>query len=99
MPATAPTDDARVRYSRREGLSVTREEDDYFLVDPTTEAIFHLNTLGRAMWDLLAAPQVEAELVAAIADAFPEVPIATVAGDVAGFLRNLGDAGLVDRVA
>ncbi len=87
------------RYRRREDLAITRVEDDYFLVHPATEAIFHLNALGRAIWDLLEEPQTGEGLVAALTAAFPDTPASTIGDDVTSFLVELERARLIERSA
>ena len=39
------------RYQRHDSLSVTIVEDDAFIVNPDNQDIFHLNALGRAIWN------------------------------------------------
>lgn len=80
---------ANTRLVRRDDLSITRIDDDIFVVVPDTEEIFHLNTLGRALWELLAEPMSVAELTAAVAEAFPDQPNDVIAADVAAFIEHL----------
>ncbi|MFM2129635.1 MAG: hypothetical protein RL477_1181 [Pseudomonadota bacterium] len=87
-----PGPDVPVR--RRAGLSATPVETDVFLVVPETEEIFHLNSLGRALWELLAEPMTAGELAAAVAEAFPDEPRERIAADVAAFLKALLARGL-----
>ena len=82
------------RLVRRAELSITRVEDDVFIVVPETEEIFHLNSLGRALWDLLAEPVSADELTAAVTDAFPAEPRERIAADVHAFLERLVAKGL-----
>lgn len=83
-------------YRRRAGLSATPVDDDVFLVVPETEEIFHLNALGRALWDVLAEPATEAQLTAAIAEAFPEQARDAIAADVAAFIKELARRKLIE---
>lgn len=80
---------AHIRLVRRDGLSITRVEDDIFVVVPGTEEIFHLNTLGRALWELLAEPMSVAELTGVIVEAFPDQPREKITADVAAFVEQL----------
>lgn len=96
MAGTQHDTPTEARYRRRDDLSITRVEDDYFLVHPATETIFHLNTLGRAIWDLLEEPQTKPELVEAVAAAFPDMSPSTIAADVTAFFAELERARLVE---
>lgn len=83
------------RWRRRNGLALTQVDADGFVVDPETEAVFHLNPLGRALWQELAEPRTLGELTEAIAAAFPETPADAIADDVRHFLDKLEKAELV----
>ena len=93
------TDTGDTCYRRREDLAITQVEDDYFLVHPATEAIFHLNALGRAIWDLLETPQTGEGLIEAIAAAFPDTPAPAIGADVSTFLVELERAHLIEPAA
>lgn len=85
------------RWYRRDGMALTQVDEDGFVVDPETEAVFHLNPLGRAIWQELAAPRTTDELATAIAAAFPDIPADDIVGDVRHFLDRLEKAELVER--
>jgi len=87
--------EADVRFLRRSDIAETMVEDDIFLVVPETEAIFHLNAIGTALWRLLTAPRSRDELVALLAAAFSDVSASRIAADVDMFLARLRDGGLV----
>ena len=80
---------------RRADIAETPVEDDIFLVVPETEAIFHLNAVGTALWHLLAEPHVRDDLVTLLSAAFPDVPSTIIAADVDAFLSNLYLGGLI----
>ncbi len=86
-------------FRRREELSVTRVDDDYFVVDPATRAVFHLNPLGRALWDALARPAAPAALAALLEAAFPDTPPERIAADLEAFLAAMAEAGLIEAAA
>jgi hypothetical protein len=92
--------DARISttgaWRQRQGLSVTRVEDDAFIVNPSTDDIFHLNALGRALWSLLEQPRTLAELVTALADAFPDIPRAAIIADTEAFIEAITQRGLIE---
>ena len=66
-----------------------------FLVDGSSDAIFHLNASGQAVWLLLDAPLDEEEAVALLREAFRSVPEARIVRDVKLLFRGLLRAGLV----
>lgn len=80
---------------RRADIAETAVEDDVFLVVPETEAIFHLNAVGTALWRLLAEPRSRDDLVMLLSAAFPNAPSSIVATDVDMFLTNLNLGGLI----
>ena len=84
-----------LRFCRRDDLPVTRVDDDAFVVVPATEAVFHMNSLGRALWDLLAEPCSAAELTEAIAEAFPDQRRDDIARDIEAFMTRLRDHALI----
>jgi len=80
---------------RRNDIAETAVEDDIFLVVPETEAIFHLNAIGTALWRLLAEPHQRDDLVTLLSAAFIDVPPSVLATDVDTFLTNLQMGGLI----
>ena len=80
---------------RRTDIAETAVEDDIFLVVPETEAIFHLNAVGTALWRLLAEPRPRDDLVTLLSAAFPDAGSTTIATDVDVFLTNLNLGGLI----
>lgn len=62
---------------------LTRQRgEECFLIQESGNDIFHLNTLGRAVWELLAEPLNELEVVALLASVFPETPRVQIERDV-----------------
>ena len=80
---------------RRPDIAETAVENDIFLVVPETEAIFHLNAVGAALWRLLAEAHERSDLVTLLSAAFPDVASTTIAADVDAFLSNLHLRGLI----
>lgn len=80
---------AALRLRRRDGLSVTRVDDDVFIVVPETEEVVLLNSLGRALWELMAEPATVGDMIDTVAAAFPDQTRAAVAADVEAFLNHL----------
>ncbi len=81
-------------WRRRTDISETPVEDDIFLVVPETEAIFHLNAVGTALWRLLAEPRSRDDLVSLLSAAFPDASSSAIAADVDAFLERLRTGGL-----
>lgn len=73
---------SRENFVRRPDALVRRGQGEFFLVQETGDEIFHLNALGRAVWELLAEPLSETEAIALIASVFPETPRARIERDV-----------------
>ena len=83
------------KFVRRPGVLIRQGQGEYFLVQETGNEIFHLNALGRAVWELLAEPLSEAEAVALIASVFPETPQAQIERDVVHLFMALKKSKLL----
>jgi hypothetical protein len=70
-------------------------EDELFLVEPNSNAIYKLNTVGAALWRLLARPITADEATNVICRAYPDIPPDDIARDVAVVLAELETKGLV----
>ncbi len=70
------------RFVRRPDAFVRQGRGEFFLGKETGDEIFHLNPLGRAVWELLAEPLSEAEGVELLASVFPQTPRAQIERDV-----------------
>jgi hypothetical protein len=77
------------RLRRRPDIAVTALDDSTFLVDPRSQAIFHLDALGGGVWAALEEPSTRDELVMLLADAFPGIPRETIARDLDALLAEL----------
>lgn len=83
---------------------VLREVAGEHIVVPVGERVVDLNGLltlnatARVLWECLAAEQSEEDLVAALTDHF-EVDDATAQADVALFVADLREKGLLDATA
>lgn len=69
-----------------------------FLIDERSQDIHALDPLGVALWHLMAQPVSTDALVSIVAEAFPDVPAARIADDIASLIEGLHEAGLVERV-
>ena len=80
----------------RNPIIVERSIDDaVFLVNPETDAIFYLNQLGMAIWQLLKEPINIMEAVAVVQQAFPHVQAQKIAKDVSNLINEMSDRSLV----
>ena len=75
---------------------VVREVDDaVFLVGPGDDAVFHLNTIGAAIWRLLAQPVSIPETAQILIDAFPDIPAEQMRKDVEKLVNDLDARGFL----
>ncbi len=73
---------SRENFIRRPDVLLRQGQGEFFLVQETGDEIFHLNALGRAVWELLAEPLSETEAIGLIASVFPDTPRARIECDV-----------------
>ncbi|MDR3087141.1 MAG: PqqD family protein [Azoarcus sp.] len=77
------------KFIRRPGVLVKTVQEEHFLVEEAGDAIFHLNTLGRAVWELLAEPLSERDALECLSAVFPDVPRARIASDLIALFTTL----------
>ncbi|HYC63911.1 MAG TPA: PqqD family protein [Reyranellaceae bacterium] len=82
-------------YRRNEQVSVTTVDDGSFLVEPETQDIFYLDAVSGGVWKALEQPMALAELQALVAEAFPQVPRATIDGDIAALVKDMTERKLI----
>jgi hypothetical protein len=70
-------------------------DDDSFLVNPDSDALYQLNGTGTAVWHLLAQPMTIEDIAGRITAAFPEVGPEIVLADVRNAMGELEGRGLV----
>lgn len=101
--ATAPTtplpigEDISVSGRFMQNLNVLEKpvEDELFLVEPNSNAIYKLNTVGAALWRLLSRPMTAHEATTFICRAYPDMPPSVISRDVGVVLAELETKGLV----
>lgn len=80
------------QFVRRSDVLIRQGQGEFFLIQESGDEIFHLNTIGRAVWELLAEPLSETEAVLLLASVFPDIPDARIERDVidlfADFKKN-----------
>jgi hypothetical protein len=84
--------------SRREGVALREMDGEIFLAGPQEASIFHLNTVGAAVWTLLAQPTNRQEIASLLGIAFPDVSSSRIEADVADVLDALHANGFVGIV-
>ncbi len=85
------------RYERRPGVTEREVGEAAFLVDPTTDSLYHLNATAAALWRLLAEPIDAGEAAEVLKAAFPDAPPDRVETEVAGLFADLAGRGLIRR--
>lgn len=90
--------DEGARYQRDPQVSETEIDGEIFLVEPETEEVFYLDSMGSGLWRLIAEPKTLQEAAAVYAAAFPDTDRATIEDDLGAVLRDLLDRGLVVTV-
>ena len=82
-------------FHRRANVAAIEIDGKNFLADNESGRITLLNETASAVWNALGESMTETEIVELMAAAFPDVDIATIAGDVQASLDTLAEAGLV----
>ncbi len=84
-PAVAPPG----CYLRKAEISVVSVDGESFLADAQGAAIHHLNSVGAAIWTLLAEPVSMAEMVELMLTVFPDEDSDRVKSDLAALIDTL----------
>lgn len=87
-----------VRYERNPAVSETELDGEMFLVEPESEEVFYLDTMGASLWRLIAAPQSLEQTIEVYRAAFPDTDRQTVEKDLRAALQTMLDRGLVVEV-
>lgn len=76
-------------FLRKPDTSVIQVDDDSFIADKQGAAIHHLNTIGTAIWTLLAEPMRIDDIVELLRAAFPEIDADSAREDVTELINVL----------
>lgn len=84
-------------YQRAPGITVQSLDDDLFLANEESGAIFHLNAMGAAFWQALETPQSFDDLVDLFSDAFPASDKKSLRRDLSNLAKDLLKNGLITQ--
>jgi hypothetical protein len=84
--------------ARNETLVAAQVGDQAMLMDLDSGAMFQLNRTGARIWELVETPQTLADLVATLEQSFPGGGD-TLRGDVAAFVAQMRETGLIEITA
>lgn len=87
------------RYQRNPAVSETEIDGDIFLVEPETEEVFYLDSMGSGLWRLIAEPHSLEEAASVFAAAFPDAQLSTIEADLSAIIEDLLGRGLVVTVS
>ena len=85
-------------YRRKAGVHERRMDDQVFLADPDTDGLFHLNSIGSAVWQLLEEPACMDDVTELMTQAFPDVPSEQIVADIRTLWDGLVGSGLIKPV-
>ncbi len=86
---------ADICYTRTPGIVQRELDGSLFLVDAQSETVFYLNELGSAIWQMVAEPVTEEDVIETVHQAFPDVSLQQVTEDVSGILRKMLSRSLI----
>lgn len=86
------------RYTRKPGITEREIDDVIFLVNPENEALYHLNSIGAALWRLLEDETSGEEAANILCLAFPDADSTSVKTDMVKLLSELADHQLITRI-
>lgn len=86
---------SRINFIRNPDLEGLEAEGDLFLLHKAKDAIFYLNPLGKAVWELLAEPLNERMASRMLGSFFPQTPRRKIENDLMRLFSELKDAGLI----
>jgi hypothetical protein len=88
-------DDGPPRYQRHPAVVLNAVDDELFLVDPRSEAIYHLNPVAAGLWRLLGERTTADDAIEVLRAAFPAVDRRQIERDVTALLADLSANRLV----
>jgi len=76
-------------YLRNPDISIVQIEDQMFLADGQGATIHHLNSIGTAIWSLLAEPMTADEMTNLLMAAFPDHEPGSIESDLSSLIDEL----------
>lgn len=82
-------------YRRNRNIDIVQVDDQCFLADRKGAAIYHLNPIGSAIWNLLADPMTQNEVSEVLTTAFPDIDSGQVQRDIDSLVSDLRQLSLL----
>lgn len=82
-------------YTQNPNIAERRIDDTVFLVDPDTDIVFYLDSLGAGIWHLLKEPVSLRDATTIVQQAFPDMQAENISRDVARLINELSKRNLV----
>jgi hypothetical protein len=92
------TDKETLCYAQNPAIAERSIDDTVFLVDPGTDIVFYLDSLGTGIWHLLKEPVSMTDATRVVQQAFPEMPPEEIARDVSTLISDISRRNLVLNV-
>lgn len=92
------TDKENRCYVQNRNIAERSIDDAVFLVDPGTDIVFYLDSLGTGIWHLLKEPVSMTDATRVVQQAFPEMPPEEIARDVSTLISDMSRRNLVLNV-
>ena len=92
------TDKENRCYAQNPNIAERSIDDTVFLVDPDTDIVFYLDSLGTGIWYLLKEPVSMTDATRIVQQAFPGMPPEEIARDVSKLIHDMSQRNLVLNV-
>lgn len=84
-----------LQFTRKQGITERHVDDVIFLVNPDTEALYHLDPIGAALWRLLEDATSSEEASSLLCQAFPDADHKAIRRDVDNLIEEFSDHNLI----
>ena len=82
-------------YVRNSKIVERSIDDTVYLVNPDTDIVFYLNSIGTGIWHLLKEPISVLDATNIVQQAFPDLPPNKIARDVSKLFNDMSKGNLV----
>ncbi|MDL2284903.1 PqqD family protein [Oxalobacter sp. OttesenSCG-928-P03] len=86
-------------YIRKSRIISEARQDDIFLIEEAEDAIYHLNPMAAAIWNMLEEPLSETDAAKLFSDVFSDTPPGQIEHDVAVFFDMLREKELIVKIS